>query len=228
MDESDLIIKRYERRKNLPSDFYSIMNPEVYLTFQEKERALIKWIKKAGILPLENKTLLEIGCGDGNNLLQFIKLGFQPENLFANDLIEERLNAARNRLPAGVKFLEGDALKLDLPNDHLDIVFQSMVFSSILNPQSKLQLAEKMWNWVKPGGGILWYDFMFDNPFNKDVKGIKFKEVLSLFNPKSVTKWRLTLAPPLSRVITKIHPSLYTIINRLKFLRTHLLIWMRK
>ncbi len=29
---------------------------------------------------------------------------------------------------------------------------------------SKHTLLDRMWRWVKPGGGVLWYDFTFDNP----------------------------------------------------------------
>ena len=29
-----------------------------------------------------------------------------------------------------------------------------------------------MWAAVKPGGGVLWYDFTVDNPRNADVRGV--------------------------------------------------------
>ena len=39
---------------------------------------------------------------------------------------------------------------------------------------------------------------------------------------------RLTLAPPISRRVTKVHPALYTLFNLLPFLRTHVLGWIKK
>ena len=39
---------------------------------------------------------------------------------------------------------------------------------------------------------------------------------------------RLTLAPPLARWAVKIHPSVYTLLNTLPVLRTHLLAWIVK
>lgn len=228
MDELTKIKERYERRKNIPAERYSIFNPATYLIEQEKERALIKLFKENKLLPIEDKKILEIGCGNGLNLLTFLKLGFTPYNIFANDLIEERIEHAKKILPSDVKLFSGNALDLNLVEGSFDIVFQSMVFSSILDKEFKNKLASKMWRLVKPGGGILWYDFTYDNPLNPDVKGIKLKEVKGLFNQNNFYNKRLTLAPPIARAITRIHPNLYHLLNGLYFLRTHLFILIRK
>ena len=37
---------------------------------------------------------------------------------------------------------------------------------------------------------------------------------------------RLTLAPPLARAVTRVHPGLYTVFNALPWLRTHVLGWL--
>ena len=229
MNQEEKEIKiRYEKRKNISSDRYSILNPASILIEQEKERALIKWIKENNIEPLENKKLLEIGCGGGYNLLKFIRFGFKPQNIFANDLISERLQSARELLPSKVHFYEGSAMDLSFKENEFDIVFQSMVFSSILDSDYQIKLAEKMWQWVKPGGGILWYDFIYNNPSNKDVKGVSLAEVKKLFKVKKLYYKKLTLAPPVARIVTKVHPFLYYFFNSTYLLRTHLLIWIQK
>jgi ubiquinone/menaquinone biosynthesis C-methylase UbiE len=228
MDELTQIRERYKRRKLLPEDRYSILNPATYLIEQEKERALIQWIIKNKINPIENKKLLEIGCGNGFNILRFIRLGFEPSNIYANELIEERIEEAKKILPPQINFISGNAMDINLPEKSIDIVFQSMVFSSILDNDFKENLAKKMWNLVKPGGGVLWYDFTFNNPANPDVKGVKLKEIKKLFNNEKFYVRRITLAPPLARVVTKIHPGLYNLFNAVYVLRTHLMIWIRK
>jgi ubiquinone/menaquinone biosynthesis C-methylase UbiE len=226
--EEEEIKARYERRKNISSHRYSILNPATILIEQEKERAMIKWIKENRLEPLENKKLLEFGCGIGINIQKFIRFGFTPSNIFANELMDERLQIAKKLLPAQVNFYNGSVMNLHFNENYFDIVFQSMVFSSILDLDYKYKLAEKMWHWVKPGGGILWYDFIYDNPQNPDVKGVRLNELKNLFKGAKIVKKKITLAPPISRIVTRIHPNLYYLFNSIYFLRTHLLVWIKK
>lgn len=228
-NECDLIRERYEKRETALNHLrYNVLNPPVYMSMQEKERALIKWIYDAKIHPIENKRLLEIGCGTGANLLQFIRLGFDPANLVGNELLEDRVTVARKKLPQEIKIIPGDASEINMASNTVDIVYQSMVFTSILDMNFRLKLARRMWELVKPGGGILWYDFIYDNPRNSDVKGISVKEVRNLFPSGDMKTWRVTLAPPISRVVTKICPLLYNVINLLPLFRTHVLCWIEK
>jgi hypothetical protein len=81
---------------------------------------------------------------------------------------------------------------------------------------------------VKPGGGVLWYDFTVDNPRNRDVRGVPLRRVQALFPQARVQAQRVTLAPPIARAVSRLHPSLYTVFNALPPLRTHLLCWIAK
>jgi SAM-dependent methyltransferase len=227
--ELDQIRTRYAKRSQNVGGLYDPILPDVYMSEQEKERALIRWICSCGITPVGEKTLLEIGCGNGKNLLQLLRLGFKPEHLVGNDLLEERASMARLMLPDAVRVSQGDALNVNLGEDEtFDIVFQSTVFTSILDDTFQKRLAERMWRLTKPGGGILWYDYIYNNPRNPDVRGVPLHCVKALFPQGVMTYWRLTLAPPISRRITKIHHNLYTVFNLLPFLRTHVLCWIEK
>lgn len=227
-DELRLIRERYARR-NINSDArYDPLSSSVYMPRQEKERVLIQLFAKVGVSSLKDKTLLEIGCGSGLNLLQLIRLGFRPENLVANELLEDRMEVANHNLPRSVKRLSGDATILRVERESFDVVYQSTVFSSILDEGFRTRLADAMWSWVRPGGGILWYDFIYDNPRNRDVMGVSVGRIGSLFPKGSITISRTTLAPPISRRVCRIHPSLYTICGMLPFLKTHVLCWIAK
>jgi ubiquinone/menaquinone biosynthesis C-methylase UbiE len=225
--EVENLVSIYQKRKNL-KDLYNPLNPFEIMSFQEKERTLIRWINYSGLKHIESKSLLEIGCGNGSNLLEFIKLGFSPENLTGNELQNERLLEAEKKLPSVTNLVEGNALDLHLPDESFDIVFQSLVFSSILNKEFQKKLAAKMWDFIKPGGGILWYDFIYNNPWNKDVVGIPVRRVKELFQSRKIKIWKLTLIPPLGRALVKIHPGLYTLFNFFYFTRTHVLCWIPK
>ena len=228
MSELDDIHARYSRRKNIQKNIYSPLSFSVLMSQQELERELVRLITVADLQPVEEKSVLEVGCGAGGNLLQLIKLGFNPEHLVGNDLLDCRVSKARSRLPASTLILQGDACGLDLSAHSFDIVMQATVFSSILDNVFQEELANRMWEITKPGGGILWYDFIMNNPRNKDVRGVPVSRIQELFPSGTMTVRKLTLAPPISRLVTKIHPSLYTFFNLLPILRTHVLCWIKK
>jgi SAM-dependent methyltransferase len=230
--EIERIRHRYERRAiagvALGEGAYCPLNADVNLSWQEKVRRIIGCFKQYGLTPVAERTILDIGCGNGSDLLEFIRLGFQPNNLVGVDLIEDHARVARQRLPAAVRLLVGNASQLNFPHGSFDVVYQSTVFTSILDPNSQQRLAAKMWELTKTGGGVLWYDFVYDNPRNQDVKGVALDRIRSLFPEGRIRCWKITLAPPISRVATRTHPSLYTLLNTIQFLRTHLLCWIQK
>ena len=172
LDELQAIEARYARRSlELQSSLYDPLDPYVSRAAQERERALIRCIHRAGKMPVGEKRVLEVGCGCGANLIDLIRLGFRPPHLVGNELREDRLAEARDRLPQTVTLLAGDASTLDLEEESFDIVLQSTVFTSILDDGFQQRLADRMWSWVRPGGGILWYDFIWNNPRDPDVRG---------------------------------------------------------
>jgi len=224
MSEAERIHARYARRTRT----YEPWTPWVHRTHQELERRIVDTLRRAGMLPPAERRLLEVGCGAGNNLLTFLRLGFTPAHIVGSELQQDRAAAARNRLPQAIAIHCGDSTRLELPDATFDVVFQSLVFSSILDPAMRSTLADRMWRLVAPGGGVLWYDFTWDNPSNPDVAGVPLRTVRQLFPRGIVSSQRVTLAPPLSRWVTSIHPALYDWCNVLPPLRTHVLCWIRK
>ena len=109
-----------------------------------------------------------------------------------------------------------------------DIAYQSVVFSSLLDDGFQQRLAERMWQWLRPGGAVLWYDFIYDNPTNPDVRGVPLRRVRELFPGAIITARRVTLAPPIARRVAAVHPALYTMFNAMPLLRTHVLAWIAK
>lgn len=229
MKEVDAVRERYARRAtSLDPLRYSLLSDSVLLSQQERQRALVRWILECGIQPLENKRVLEVGCGSGSNLLDLMRLGFAPENLVGNELLPQRSEEARRLLPAAVTVLAGDATQMALAPGSFDVVMQSTVFSSLLDDDFQRTLARCMWQWVRPGGGVLWYDFVYDNPSNPDVRGVPVERVRQLFPAGRLWQRRLTLAPPIARRVTALSPHLYGFFNLMPFLRTHRLCWIQK
>lgn len=223
--ETQNVKDRYEKRKS--EEIVQKNSKEFYFNHYAQSERELKYIEiiRSRFDEIGDKTFLEIGAGGGINLFTFKKMGFQWQNIHANELLADRFALLKASFP-NIKLYEGDACEMELSlNNSFDIVFQSTVFTSILDADFKQKLAHKMWSMLKPGGIVLWYDFAFDNPQNKDVKGIKRKEIKTLFKvAKRITFYRTTLAPPIGRRVKKLYPFF----NLFPFLRTHLVAVIEK
>jgi SAM-dependent methyltransferase len=226
VDEAREVVQRYARRG--AADRYSLLNPDVWHTVQERQRAMLCLFVRLGWNDLTVRRVLEVGCGTGGNLLELLRLGFAPRNLAGIELLPDRFAQAMQTLPAGVVLMQGDASLMKLPDESEDIVLQSTVFSSLLDAPFQWRLAQTMWRWVRPGGGVLWYDFTIDNPRNPDVRGVPVRRIRELFPDGRVSFQRVTLAPPIARAVCRVHPALYSMFNAVPPLRTHVLAWIEK
>ena len=227
-DELEAIRDRYARRASMPAGRYSRFNPEVLARIHERQRAMIGLLAKQGIHSLAGLDVIEVGCGSGHNLIELLEFGAEPQRLVGNELLADRIDHARQLLPSAVRLYHGDASSLPVDEACFDIVYQSTVFSSILDDALQARVAGAMWRWLRPGGAVLWYDFMYNNPANPDVRGVSMSRVRALFPEGLVRSRRITLAPPLARRVAAMHPPLYNLFNLLPLLRTHVLAWIVK
>jgi SAM-dependent methyltransferase len=229
-EELRAVAERYARRagSGATAGRYSPLKPDVWQTLQERQRAMLRLFARLGWHDLAALRVTEVGCGAGDNLLDLLRLGFAPEHLTGIELLAERHTQACHRLPAATTLHLGDATDVPIASESQHIVLQSTVFSSLLDDAFQQRLADAMWRWVKPGGGVLWYDFTVDNPRNADVRGVRLKRLRRLFPEATLRHERITLAPPLARAVTRLHPALYTAFNLVPLLRTHLLAWAQK
>jgi len=225
--ETAAVRARYARRA--PADErYRLTNPAALMAMQERQRAMLALFARRGFADLGALRLIEVGSGGGGNLLELLQLGFHPEHLAGIELLPERHAAARARLPEAVRLVCGDASAEPVAPESVDIVLVSTVFSSLLDDAFQQRLAAVIWQWLGPGGGVLWYDFTVDNPRNPDVRGVPLARIRALFPQARLEHRRVTLAPPIARAVCRIHPGIYPLANVLPMLRTHALCWLGK
>ncbi|MBI4234136.1 MAG: class I SAM-dependent methyltransferase [Chloroflexi bacterium] len=223
MAEVERIRQAYARREQEGKRArYSYFHPWDLLASQQRERVLLRALRRAGLESLGDKRILEVGCGRGGVLRRFLEFGALPENLYGVDLLPDRIEEAR-RLQPNAHFSCGNAEQLPYEDGFFHIVLQFTAFTSILDPDMKRNVAREMLRVLQPQGIILWYDYSVDNPRNPDVRGVGRKEISRLFPGCQVSLTRLTLAPPLSRFISGPLPTLAYVLQSVPLLCTHYL-----
>jgi ubiquinone/menaquinone biosynthesis C-methylase UbiE len=221
MSEAERILEEHRRReREVPAGFYDLDRPANLFLRQGQERSLRQALDEAGLLPLTGRRVLEVGCGSGNWLQAFERFGARRDRLAGIDLDVARAAACAARFP-GADVRAGDASRLPWESASFDLVFQSTVFSSILEPEMRRAVASEMLRVLAPGGAVLWYDFFVDNPANPHVRGVRRREIEALFPGCRVALWRATLAPPIARRIVPVSWTLATLLEALRVLDTH-------
>jgi SAM-dependent methyltransferase len=219
--EADRIRAAYARRQC--GDLYSWFNPGHLFMIQGREQRLLTLLNRHGCKQLQTEKILEVGCGKGYWINDFIKWGARPENITGIDLIPEHIAMAKHLCPETVTLACGNAAHLEFPQATFDIVLQSTVFTSILDPVMKQRIASEMVRVLKPGGLILWYDYHMNNPRNRDVRGVKKPEIHNLFPGCRIELQRITLAPPICRTLAPYSFLLCSLLEKIPLLCTHYL-----
>ncbi len=214
----------YRASNNLYKERYSFFNDATLLHVHSLERNLLALLKRHKFTSLAEKKILDVGCGSGGHLRRFLDYGALPANLSGIDLMAPRIEQAR-RLHPGINWDIDSAHELPYADASFDLVMSFVVFSSILDESLRQKIADEMWRVRKPGGLILVYDFVYSNPGNAAVVGISQRMVKQLFHRSGVRYdfRRLTLAPPVSRLVA---PRAYWLANTLelcRILNTHML-----
>ena len=227
-DEPAAVQARYARRNALAdTQHYSLYaSASALQAQQERLRAMVQLWRKHGWHSLADLQITEVGCGSGGNLHDLVRLGAEPRRLQGLELLPERATQARACLPSALAIHAGDAASATIVPGSQQAVLAFTLFSSLLDASFRTALAQQMWQWVAPGGGVLVYDFVVNNPRNPDVQGVPLAEVQRLFPQARLHSCRITLAPPVARRLPggMITPCAAL----LPFLRTHRLTWAVK
>ncbi len=222
IDEKKRILDSYHRRRNI-TKFFSYEDYAHLYRIQERYRMTLTMLQAAEYYPLWDKKILDVGCGDGVMLRQFLQWGANPNNLAGIELREDAVQKGLNLTP-NLDIRTGSATNLPWPAASFDLVCLHTVFTSILDTSMKQKITSEIDRVLRSGGALLWYDFRFDNPRNPDVKGVKANEIHQLFPNFDIKLKKITLAPPLARRAPSfLLPYLYQPLALLPFLRTHLI-----
>ena len=194
---------------------------------QGQERAVLRALREQGVARLAPLRVLEIGCGSGRWLRQFVQWGADPRNVAGVDVLQDRVERARACCPPAMTIEVANAAALPFADGSFDVVLQSVVLSSVPDAAMRRRVAAEMRRVARPGGLILSYDLRVPNPANPDVQPLTRGQLRALF-PDCPARWRrVTLAPPLSRLVGPRSWLLATLLEAVPFLRTHWLAVLR-
>jgi ubiquinone/menaquinone biosynthesis C-methylase UbiE len=213
----------YQRReREIVSDVYAPWQTAFRFMADERNRMAASMLHQAAVFPRTGDQCLEVGFGAAGWLSELIGWGIRESDLHGIDLDPERARKTRELLPA-TDLRDGDAVALPWCDGSMHLVIASTLFTSILDPDVRQLIADEIVRVLAPGGALLWYDFAYNNPRNRNVRGIGRSEIRRLFPTLQGRIRSVTLAPPLSRLIAPRCWPLAAILAAIPPLRTHLL-----
>ena len=208
----------YPKEKDL-SYRWSILN-EGNQYIENEIITLITSLFKTHKIKIRNKKILDVGCAGGDTVRLLKNLGGLEENISGIDIRKSRLNQTRKLYPkANIVYM--DARNLKFKNNEFDLICIFTVLTSIPNPLNRQKISNEITRVLKPGGVILYYDLRYNNPFNKNIKAIRRKEIDGLFPNMIKSIHSITLIPPIARRLGILTKFLYPFLSRQKTFRSH-------
>ena len=216
------IAERFARRdRSLLARRYDLADPANLFLVHGQERVFMRTLMREGIWPIQGRQVLDVGCGSGHFLRWMTALGVDPDVCHGVDISHERLEKARQLAPHH-HLLAIDGRALPFPDASFDLVVQRTVFSSLDTPELRGGLASEMKRVLRPGGLILWYDVAVPNPWNPDLHPVRGSEIHSLFPGMRVRLERVSLLPPLARLLAPHSLAVCHLLEAVPLLRGHL------
>ena len=186
-------------------------NPEVAFQIFAFDRANIRALQRMQ-LDRESARILDVGCGDGAGLVQFLRLGFRQEQMSGIDIDAGRIERARKTLPAA-EFKCESADAMSYANGVFDIVLESTMFVLLPSEEMARGIAKEMVRVTRPGGYLMLIDWRYSKPGSDVYKAMSKKRVSELFDVGGATalvaREKGALVPPIGRALSKYAPSLY-------------------
>lgn len=215
-----------DRLKDGKESLYAWHLPDVLYNQYIVRKTMATVLFNNGLNALWKLEILDIGCGSGGWLRTLLDWGGSPERLHGIDLLPDRIATAR-KLSPHIDFQVASAWPIPFNRCSMDLITANTVFSSIIDPDARVALAEEMARVLRHDGHIMIYEFRVSHPRNPDTVGIRKDEIHRLFPEFSLKTKSLTLAPPLSRKLVPLSPlAAHFLETCFPFLRTHALYFL--
>jgi len=144
---------------------------------------------------------LEVGCGDGEGLLEVARAGLGLTEIMG---IDRFLNPVlRTTLPgSGVDVVCADALRLPFASASFDVLAQCMLLTSVTASRSRSQVARELVRVIRPGGCVVSLDLRYPALGRSGRVTLGLRGLRRLFSGMDlVTTSTHAVLPPLARML---------------------------
>jgi SAM-dependent methyltransferase len=223
-DDAERAVVEYRRRAedSRLAGYYARIGNALARSTAERRHRLRTLLATIGSPP--TMSVLDVGCGSGEDLADLAKAGWDPSLLAGVEIFPDALAEARRVLPKA-RLLGGNAAQLPFLSESFDATMQCTVLSSILDPRVRSAVAKEMWRVTRRGGLLVSYD-MRSGGRNPHLVGIDREELARLFGSRggfAVEPITLPLA-----IASRVPASIAGALNRAAFLRDHYLFWQER
>jgi ubiquinone/menaquinone biosynthesis C-methylase UbiE len=163
----------YEGKGEGREPFWSPQNwgpliPEIQFGEGQFRDLLIEALREHGLetADMAGVSVVELGCGWGRNLHQFVELGIPERNIAAVDLIEHFITFGQSRNPA-LNITVGDATRTGFDDSAFDVVLLHTVLSAITERDLHSELLREARRLVKPAGLVIVFDIADGYPVGR-------------------------------------------------------------
>lgn len=228
MDETQRIRKIWkERQERSALESAQHFNYYGHYAVYERNELILTIFRSEGLRTLAGMRILDVGCSGGALLRHLYDFGARPGECAGIDLREDALQIAKYLSP-NAGYVVASGVELPFADATFDLAFQTTVFTSVLDAALRNRMAGEILRTLRAGGRLVWYDFIYNNPRNPNVRGIGRREISQLLAGCRLRFWRVTLAPPIGRLAARVSPFLYHSLSCLPLLRSHYLCLAQK
>ncbi|ODS23644.1 methyltransferase [Candidatus Endobugula sertula] len=148
-------------------------------------------------------TILDIGCGHGNSLVQLDKR-FKPDKMFGVDVDPEVIKRSKDniqRCQSDIEIMINNAASINLPDNAVDMIFCHQTFHHLIDQESAIQ---EFYRLLKPGGVLLFAEscrryihslvikVLFRHPMDMQKTDEEYLELIRtagfIYQPENVSK----------------------------------------
>ena len=220
-EEHERIRRLYEETYRAEKFDRRWRGPGMLLNHQ-REWDLVRAVLKDLGFPRPGARVLDLGAGWGADCVEMERLGWERSGILAIDLRRNDVRRSATGLP-WVRWMVGDAARLPIVDGGVDLVFQSVMISTVLDEDLRGAIFREVARVLKPGGAFVSYDMRYPNPWNRDHRPLRAASLRRAFPGWKVQMSSVTLLPPLARKLAPISTALFLAAEAVPPLRSHLL-----